>query len=185
MSRRAPVEPEYISQGATFGGLGDIYRYSLWREWDPDKPTVIFLMLNPSTADENVLDPTLRRCLGYAMNWGYGRMEILNLFALRSTDPSALYVHRDPVGWQNNVVIVRACERRDRLVVAAWGTHGTYRGRDREVINLVTRQCGKDLHCLVLTKEGIPGHPLYLSKELKPALFRAGNSHKPYNAIRN
>lgn len=166
-------EPPYTSTGAEFGGPNDRYRYLLWREWDPRKHTVVFIMLNPSTADDKILDPTVRRCLGFAMAWGYGRMEILNLFALRSTDPAALYSTPEPVGWRNDVAIARACERLDRLVVAAWGAHGGHLGRDEQVVNIVTRTCRTDLYCLNLVGETErPGHPLYLKKDLCPFVYR-------------
>lgn len=167
-------EPHYAQKGATFSE-DKKYRYLLWREWDPVKPGIVFIMLNPSTADERVLDPTLRRCLGYAREWGYGRMDILNIFAIRSTDPRVLYAHRDPVGEKNDEVIRSTCIRaRSRMIVAAWGTHGVFQQRDRAVIDLITGKMGQDLHCLQLTNAGIPSHPLYLKGSLKPLLFEKG-----------
>ena len=74
------------------------YRYRLWREWNKTKPAVLFVMLNPSTADELVLDSTVSRCLSFAKEWGYGRLEVANLFALRATDPKELNKVEDPVG---------------------------------------------------------------------------------------
>lgn len=126
-------------------------------------------MLNPSTADAVILDPTVRRCLGYAMDWGFKRMMVANLFALRSTDPSVLKREEDPVGEENDLAIAVGAATAT-LVVAAWGTHGTLKDRDRQVIEIVSRW--KDLYCLALTKEGIPGHPLYLKKSLEPTLFQ-------------
>jgi hypothetical protein len=164
-------EPEYTDRGALFSPCNR-YRYTLWREWDKNwKITdgqVLFIMLNPSTADAQVLDPTVRRCLGYAIDWGFKRMMVANLFALRSTDPAALRQEQDPVGPDNDLAISVGAAT-STLVVAAWGTHGTLKGRDQEVIGLIRKW--KDLYCLALTKEGIPGHPLYLKKDLKPALF--------------
>ena len=164
-------EPEYTDRGALFSPCNR-YRYTLWREWDEKwKITdgqVLFIMLNPSTADAQVLDPTVRRCLGYAMDWGFKRMMVANLFALRSTDPAALRQEQDPVGPDNDLAISVGAAT-STLVVAAWGTHGTLKGRDQTVIEIIRKW--KDLYCLTLTKEGIPGHPLYLKKDLKPALF--------------
>lgn len=94
-------EPTYIRKGATFSGCFK-YRYGLTRVWDESLPTVAFIMLNPSTADDDQLDPTLRRCLGFARTLGYGAMEIGNLFALKSTDPEALYSSEDPIGPLND-----------------------------------------------------------------------------------
>jgi hypothetical protein len=164
-------EPKYVEYGMGAIFSEDMkYRYNLWRSWDNSKPTVIFIMLNPSTADDKVLDPTVRRCLGYAMQWGFGSMEILNLFALRSTDPKALYSHPDPVGKKNDKEIHDACNW-SWTIIAAWGIHGKFMGRGETVAEIVTRR-HKPLYCLQLTKGGIPSHPLYLKGDLKPVLYR-------------
>ena len=126
---------------------------------------VAFIMLNPSTADENVLDPTLRRCMGFAGQWGYGGMEIVNLFAYRATDPSKLRQVNDPVGDENDLTI-RLAEDRNEIMVAGWGVHGTYQGRDQAVLE--NRRYPDKWHCLGLTKDGHPRHPLYLAKSLTP-----------------
>lgn len=165
------AEPEYTDRGATFSPCNR-YRYTLWREWGDwtlSDPQVLFIMLNPSTADAQVLDPTVRRCLGYAMDWGFKRMIVANLFALRSTDPAALKQVEDPVGPDNDLVIGIGAST-STLIVAAWGTHGIFKGRDQEVLKIIRNW--KDLYCLALTRKGIPAHPLYLKKELKPTLFR-------------
>jgi len=165
-------EPEYSNRGAIFDPE-EKYRYMLWREWDKDwtitDGQVLFIMLNPSTADAEVLDPTVRRCLGYAMDWGFRRMMVANLFALRSTDPAALKQAGDPVGPDNDLAISVGVAS-STLVVAAWGTHGTLKGRDREVEKIVSRW--KNLFCLARTRQGIPAHPLYLKKDLEPTLYR-------------
>ncbi|MFG1846697.1 DUF1643 domain-containing protein [Micromonospora carbonacea] len=137
------------------------WRYSLTRRWRPDTEAVAFLMLNPSTADAMVLDPTIRRCIGFAKQWGFGGLLVLNCFALRSTDPAALKTHPDPVGPDNDAVIVDWLGRLSGPVVAAWGVHATYRGRDAQVADLV-RAAGRPLVCLGVTKGGQPRHPLYV-----------------------
>ncbi len=86
--------------GAVLSADG-VYRYRLWRTWDASKPTLAFLMLNPSTADATEDDPTIRRCLGFAKEWGYGSLVVVNLFALRSPNPDALRENDDPVGPEN------------------------------------------------------------------------------------
>jgi len=122
-------------------------------------------MLNPSTADERILDPTVRRCVGYAMAWGFGSIEIVNLFALRSTDPSELYHADDPVGPDNDLAVLW-CASCCSIAVAAWGTHGQHLDRGREVVELLKGKAA--LKYLRLTKSGEPNHPLYLPKDLKP-----------------
>ncbi len=142
------------------------HRYRLSRIWDPARPRVNFVMLNPSTADAFVLDPTVRRCAGYAQQWGMGALEVTNIFALRSTDPKALYREPDPVGAGNDAAILAAAGDAE-LVIAAWGTHGQLDGRGDAVRSLLAG-AGIELHCLRLTRHGHPGHPLYLPGDLTP-----------------
>jgi hypothetical protein len=161
-------EPAYIDRGATFDRTRR-YRYRLWRTWDRSGPRLLFIMLNPSTADAEKLDPTVRRCVGFAERWGYGSLEVANLFALRSTDAGALYQVDDPVGPENDRHIEDAV-RMSACVIAAWGHHGRLRGRDEQVQELVTRHA--DLSCLRRTKHGFPGHPLYLPGSLEPIVYK-------------
>jgi hypothetical protein len=102
------------------------YRYQLTRTWDPDGPRVNFLMLNPSTADAFGLDPTVRRCVGFARRWGFGSLEVTNIFAFRATDPRVLVGQPEPVGAGNDQAILDAARKADR-VVAAWGVRGSHR----------------------------------------------------------
>lgn len=136
------------------------YRYRLWRTWDVSKPTLAFVMLNPSTADESEDDPTIRRCLGYAKDWGYGKLVVGNLFALRSTDPDNLREHEQPVGPENDAHLREICDDAEK-VVAAWGANGTYQGRGREVTGMLEGE----LYALDTTKDGQPVHPLYQPKD--------------------
>lgn len=143
------------------------YRYKLIREWDVSLPSVAFIGLNPSTADESVDDPTIRRCVGFAKAWGYGRLVMLNLFAYRATDPTELRrLDIEPVGALNDVFL-RALPLHSELIVAAWGAQGTYLGRD-----VVVRQRLPNLHYLRLTQGGQPSHPLYLPGDLTPVLWK-------------
>ncbi len=128
--------------------------------------TCCFLMLNPSTATEQVLDPTVRRCIGYAQGWGYDRLEVLNLFAMRSTKPLQLYLEDDPVGPGNDEAILKVASK-SSLIVCAWGLHGKLNGRGEQVKATLIEE-GLELNYLKLTKDGQPGHPLYLKKDLKP-----------------
>lgn len=132
------------------------YRYRLWRTWDAEMPTVAFVMLNPSTADESEDDPTIRRCIGFAKEWGYGTLVVGNLFAYRATDPSELRDHPDPVGPENDERLSRIVDEADKVVVA-WGNHGEFQGRGDEVTALLDA----DLYALDITKRSQPVHPLY------------------------
>jgi hypothetical protein len=130
-------------------------------------------MLNPSTADENVLDPTVRRCLGFAMDWGFNRMEVANIFALRSTDPKNLYSSEDPVGPENDIYLKRMAHAND-MVIVAWGSHGKHMKRGEEVARVLSIERSKSftiIHCLKTTRDGQPGHPLYLNSHLKPVPY--------------
>jgi hypothetical protein len=126
-------------------------------------------MLNPSTADASNDDPTVRRCIGYAVEWSYGALVVGNLFALRSTDPERLYEHHDPVGPENDDHL-RAMTESAETVIAAWGAHGNIRGRGREVATMLS----PDLSALDTTKEGHPNHPLYQPPDAKPEPFEYG-----------
>lgn len=143
-----------------------VFRYSLLRRWSPGQRSACFCLLNPSTADARRNDPTVRRCIGYAMDWGFDALEVVNIFALRSTDPAALTQHPDPVGPGNDRAILRAVQRAD-LVVLGWGAHGQLFNRGRRVIQLIAPHATP--HCLGLTAAGHPRHPLYLPKTIDPA----------------
>lgn len=147
------------------------YRYTLTRVWEPQGKRIAYIGLNPSTADERQLDPTLRRCLRFAYDWGFGRFVMVNLFAFRATDPIVMKRALDPVGPDNNTHTGLVCQSVD-LVVACWGTHGAFMKRDQEVRRML-RKLGVPLHYLKLSKHGHPGHPLYLSSETKPKEWKS------------
>ena len=146
-----------MDSGACFDSIG-AYRYRLWREWDVSKPSVTFVMLNPSTADAKDDDPTIRRCLSFACSWGFGRLEVVNLCAYRATSPKALLAADEPVG-RDNGVHFRAAVENASLVVAAWGNHGR---------NLVRPAFGRPVYNLGLTKLAQPRHPLYVLGTTRP-----------------
>lgn len=150
---------------AVLSGCGT-YRYRLGRTWDPALPGACFVMLNPSTADARVDDPTIRRCVGFARNMGAGWLTVVNLFALRSTDPRALASHTDPIGPENDAHIVDAAGRAT-VVIAAWGADRFAPARAEAVRHLLAPRA---LHALGVTKDGAPRHPLYLrgDAELAP-----------------
>lgn len=138
------------------------YRYALWRRWDPVRPCVLFIGLNPSTADETRNDPTIRRCLAYARAWGYGGVCVANLFAWRATDPADLKAAAEPIGRGNDAWLRRLAGEAG-LVVAAWGNDGGHRGRSAQVRALLP-----ELHCLRRNRTGEPAHPLYQPARLRP-----------------
>lgn len=142
------------------------YRYSLWRELDGDRGPVLFIMLNPSTANATKDDPTVRRCIGYAKMWGHRKLYVGNIFSYRATDPRQLKKADEPIGPLNNTHLVDMAKDSE-LVIAAWGTHGNLFGRGMKVWSLMSHE-GIGLSYLRMTKFGHPSHPLYLSKNIKP-----------------
>jgi hypothetical protein len=143
-----------------------VYRYSLWRqvvEPHDNLPWVAFIGLNPSTADAFQNDPTVRRCMGFAERWGYGRMCMLNLFAYRATDPRIMRAQDDPIGDANDQFLRGVCAGVEAIVMC-WGAHGAYRGRASQVREML-REMEKvgTLYHLGKTQGGQPKHPLYLS----------------------
>jgi hypothetical protein len=138
------------------------YRYVLWRHWGGPGGEAMIVGLNPSTADAERNDPTIRRCIAFARNWGYAGLCMTNLFAYRATKPADLVAADDPVGPDNDAWLREVAEHA-AIVVAAWGVHGVFRGRGDAVVTMLPR-----LHCLRPTKDGHPGHPLYLPQGLSP-----------------
>lgn len=138
------------------------FRYRLWRYWSRPRGVVLWVMLNPSTADERVTDPTIRRCMSFSEAWGFGGVEIANVYALRSTDPRELWRAEDPVGPGNDAEIAAAMRDAARIVVA-WGAHAR-RERVETVLRIhkATRP-DLELSCLGVTKSGAPRHPLYVA----------------------
>lgn len=138
------------------------YRYALWRRWAPGDDYVLLVGLNPSTADHRRDDPTIRRCIGFARDWGYSGLCVANLFALRATYPEDLLADPEPVGPRNDQWL-RRLARDASLVVGGWGNHGRHQDRAARV-----RAWLPGLHCLRLNQSGEPAHPLYLPRELRP-----------------
>ena len=196
----------YLKAGATISPCGN-YRYRLWREWRLGKSTqwdmwteedgspcldgegkqlgepltCLFVMLNPSTATGEEDDPTIGRCVAYAKAWGYDRLEVVNLFAWRATEPRDLLAvssEADPVGFANQDAIQEAVYRAG-IVVCAWGVTGSYLGQDETALGWITQAVelmaeeGRKIEVCALkrTKDGFPSHPLYLSAHLKPFAY--------------
>lgn len=171
-----PSGQSYSERRATFSSDGR-YRYTLTRRWDPlaSGPTVAFVGLNPSTADAREDDPTIRRCVGFARDWGFGGLVMLNLFAFRATDPESLSKVEDPVGPGNDALLATGAEASD-LVVAAWGTHPLARARAREIID---SRVLFGWAALGWTKDGHPRHPLYMRRDCRPLDPRGGRVEVP------
>ncbi len=155
----------WVRSGAKIEGP---YRYTLLRQISDARGRVLFIMLNPSTADAIQDDPTIRRCVGFARDWGFGQLEVCNLFAFRSTDPRALTAAADPVGPRNDAAIRRAVKRSD-LVVTAWGAEG---GRSRRAAEVSAMLAPKTAFCLGRTLAGAPRHPLYVARRTALVPFR-------------
>jgi hypothetical protein len=154
------------------------YRYELGRTWEPSLPSITWCMLNPSTADEHDLDPTLRKCLGYSVKWGYGEMRVVNLFAWRSTDPKALakVAGYSPVGPENNTTILAALATSQTFLVG-WGSEKIARSQACAILRLM-KDRKATLHHLGQNRDGHPKHPLYLPGDLRPmAITPAGLIH--------
>lgn len=164
----------YFSEAMITGAYVSVckrYRYSLWRSWSVERKAkdCCFIMLNPSTADEQQDDPTVRRCIGFAQQWGCTGLIVVNLFALRSTNPAKLKAARDPVGPENDVVLLTTAHSAS-IVVCAWGNHGKLHGRDQRVITLL-RDNEITAYALSITQRGQPQHPLFAPKNVKLKLF--------------
>lgn len=149
----------------------ELYRYALTRRWGPGELGVLWIMLNPSTADATVDDPTIRRCMGFTKTWGYDHLAVVNLYALRATKPIHLLHHPEPVGQMNDSTIRDFVEDGSyELIIAAWGSHLCHDGRDKAVLEEFTP--GYFFDCLGTTMSGAPRHPLYVRGD-RPSL--------PYN----
>ena len=155
------------------------YRYILSRSWNDYKPgELVFIMLNPSTADDTIDDPTIRRCMGFSKREGYSGISVINLFAYRATNPQELYQAEDPIGEDNNPTILNyMLHAQDdeisgiKKIICAWGTHGSFNNRDKDIIQMA-KEFKIDLYCLGKTKDGHPKHPLYIKKDQPIEIFK-------------
>jgi len=141
------------------------HRYRLSRCWDASLPIICFVMLNPSTADAFQDDPTIRRCIGFARAWGYGGLQVVNLYSLRTPSPAELKKASQPNGPDHDALLLEAVAAAARAVVA-WGNHGD-RARVAAVLPRLRAAAGPVL-CLGQTKTGAPRHPLYVPAATQP-----------------
>ena len=157
------VQEAIVSGTAAFSPCG-LYRWWLERLWQPAAPRLIFIGLNPSRAGGQRDDPTLRRLVGFAQHWGFGSLEVVNLFARVSPSPAVLRRAADPVGAEADVWMQqRLAANPQALVWLGWGNQGAWRGRDQEVLALLQ---GHGLWALGLTAAGQPRHPLYVASDV-------------------
>lgn len=155
-----------MEKSAVISACGQ-YRYRLSRIWEPEeKNNVVWLMLNPSKADAEKDDPTIRKCITISKHSGYSGMHVLNLFAFRATNPKQLKLVDDPIGPENNLTILHCAKTLP--IICAWGANGCLYGRNKEVLRMI-KKCLPDLQlfCLRKTKKGMPYHPLYLPNDCK------------------
>lgn len=140
------------------------YRYALWRVWDRSKPLVMFIGLNPSTANETEPDPTITRVMNFARSWGYGGFYMMNLFGIVSSKPEILLTDPDPLGdndqWLDKIAV--KCDR----IVFCWGVFKQARSRAEDI-----KKRFPGAYCLNKTKEGHPWHPLYVAANTQPIPF--------------
>jgi hypothetical protein len=165
------------------------YRYTLWRNTGiltnaavgidffgnvlDNRKMIQFICLNPSTADDKINDPTIRRCVEFAARWNYDLMLMTNLFAFRATNPLSMKEQDDPVGPDNDYFLAMNARKADKIVLA-WGIHGDHRNRDKQVVSLLQfNECGHKLFVFGFSRKGHPVHPLYQARSTELQPFRA------------
>lgn len=158
-----------IKGAAEWGGSKKEYRYSLTRTWDPTKPYVMWVLMNPSTATETEDDRTIAKCCRFAEAWGlYGGIMVANTFAYRCTDQKRLLEAVDPIGPDNDAHIIEMAKNAGIVVFAYGKPHRTLRSRGPALAKLLINKAGVEPHVLGLAKDGTPKHPLYLKLNLRP-----------------
>jgi hypothetical protein len=148
------------------------YRYRLERgPWMNGEGTVVFVMLNPSTATQVQDDPTIRRCVAFAQAWGFAWLKVGNLYALRATDPRDLFAAEDPVGPENDRWLARLARSATEVIVAWGASPHPQPSRARHVLELVESHAGA-VRCLGQTQGLHPRHPCRLSRNAQRVPFK-------------
>lgn len=176
MSRQAHLFPELAPrypQRAAVVSPCRLYRYSLTRTLGDEPRRLVFVLLNPSTADGVADDRTTARCMEYARRRGFGVLELVNLFALRARNPATMKAHPDPVGPDCDAYLLTAAHRADH-VVCGWGCHGRHLDRARAVVRLLAAY---DLYALGRNNDGTPSHPLYIAAPWVVRLYATGGDY--------
>jgi hypothetical protein len=145
------------------------FRYRLGRSWNTSRPVLAFVMLNPSTADADIDDPTIRKCIGFAVRLGFGAIDVVNLFAYRAADPKALKAAGYQRGPENARWIDHAV-RESEDVICGWGSNARGLAAAAETLDMI-RAVGHTPKALRVTPDGIPQHPLMLPYSCKPITF--------------
>lgn len=161
----------YTRKSAFLSDCGE-YRYVLNRWWNLlgiETGHVVWIMLNPSTADADLDDPTIKKCVGFTHAMGHSHLSVVNLFALRETHPEKMYAHASPIGPDNDSWIETTTAGAD-VIVLAWGAVESEKGKERGRI-ISHRLRDKNPLCLSKTKKGYPGHPLFIPYSVKPFPF--------------
>ena len=163
--------PAGVVPEAEYGGANDCYRYRLTLTWDNARPAMMALMMNPSAAGHEGSDRTVNRAIGFAQRWGYGVLHVANSAAYRATFQETLDTVDDPIG-PGNPAALRAMAARSAFILAAYGSpkarklHGVGLAMARILAGL-----GHRLHVLRLSKDGSPGHPLYIAADTVPIVW--------------
>lgn len=142
-----------------------MYRYYLWRKWDVKKPVIMFIGLNPSTANEISDDPTIRRVVSFARSWGYGAVYMMNLFSFVTAYPEELLKAKNPVG--DNDMYLNVIGKMCSATVFAWGSFKEAKERAEIVMNMFPSAT-----CLGINKNGTPKHPLYVAGKTSQMNFQ-------------
>lgn len=164
---------DYVENDAVIEGINEEYRYELKRIWDDKKDMVTFIMLNPSTADCKIDDPTIQRCVSLAKNNGFGGLKVVNLFAFRTAKPKNLLGNKKDflIGQENDKYILDSVGK-SKTIVLGWGNSVKELkdikdfNRDKEVVDLLNKN-GYDFYCADLTAKDCPKHPLFISSTSK------------------
>lgn len=155
----------FENNGAFFSE-GRTHRYALWRIWDKTLQNVLFIGLNPSTANETKDDPTIRRVKKFAADWGYGGVIMLNLFTYVTSDPSKLRFHDTYTDNSLSDIYLMDYSKKCNKVIFAWGSFPEAIERAKKVIAIFPLG-----EALVINKDGSPRHPLYVPGNTKPVLY--------------
>lgn len=140
------------------------YRFALWRIWDDSKPLIMFIGLNPSTANEHEPDPTIKRVTKFAYKWGYGGFYMMNCFAFVTAYPKELFKPYAEI--EENDRWLKLISERCSEIIFAWGTFEAAKYRAEELCEMFPN--GK---ALVVNKDGSPRHPLYVKGDIVPKKY--------------